>query len=96
MGGATPPAYTPNALSSIKDQCTIVFIFKAENHTVTESSFDSPCMAITGAFRSGFVPSSGNIFPYMVAQYSCPSGNCAPLCKLEDPHPPLRMILLFI
>ncbi|CAE7206765.1 unnamed protein product [Rhizoctonia solani] len=34
----------------------IEFEFHPKNHTVTESSFDKPCTAIDGGFRTGFVP----------------------------------------
>ncbi|KDN35339.1 hypothetical protein RSAG8_11673, partial [Rhizoctonia solani AG-8 WAC10335] len=36
----------------------IKFEFHPKNHTVTESSFDGPCEAIDGGFRTGFVPVS--------------------------------------
>ncbi|KAJ1303076.1 hypothetical protein OPQ81_011277 [Rhizoctonia solani] len=34
----------------------IKFEFRPKNHTVTESSFDHPCKAIDGGFRTGFIP----------------------------------------
>ncbi|CAE6498465.1 unnamed protein product [Rhizoctonia solani] len=34
----------------------IKFEFHPKNHTVTESSFNDPCHAIDGGFRTGFVP----------------------------------------
>ncbi|KAG9080234.1 hypothetical protein FRC06_006912 [Ceratobasidium sp. 370] len=42
----------------------VKFEFHPKNHTVTESSFDAPCMGLTGnegepvGFRTGFVPVS--------------------------------------
>ncbi|CAE6348646.1 unnamed protein product [Rhizoctonia solani] len=34
----------------------VQFEFHPKNHTVTESSFDKPCSAIDGGFRTGFIP----------------------------------------
>ncbi|CAE6377199.1 unnamed protein product [Rhizoctonia solani] len=34
----------------------INFEFHPKNHTVTQSSFDKPCSAIDGGFRTGFIP----------------------------------------
>ncbi|KAF8598114.1 hypothetical protein BDV93DRAFT_524185 [Ceratobasidium sp. AG-I] len=34
----------------------VEFEFHPKNHTVTESSFDSPCHRIDNGFRTGFVP----------------------------------------
>ncbi|KAF6759937.1 Cupredoxin [Ephemerocybe angulata] len=34
---------------------TVVFQFRPKNHTVTQSSFDNPCMS-NGGFKSGFMP----------------------------------------
>ncbi|KAF8901362.1 Cupredoxin [Gymnopilus junonius] len=35
---------------------TINFVFNPKNHTVTQSSFDTPCVALPGGVDSGFVP----------------------------------------
>ncbi|KAI5789584.1 hypothetical protein FPQ18DRAFT_341477 [Pyronema domesticum] len=39
----------------------IIFDFLARNHSVTESTFDSPCARLTGGFNSGFKPNAANI-----------------------------------
>ncbi|THV05892.1 hypothetical protein K435DRAFT_960923 [Dendrothele bispora CBS 962.96] len=35
---------------------TVNFVFHPKNHTVTQSSFDSPCVPIDGGLNSGFMP----------------------------------------
>jgi plastocyanin len=53
-------AYTPNYVNaSIGD--IVRFTFMQKNHTVTQSSFASPCSPLTGGFDSGFVPVAANV-----------------------------------
>ncbi|KAG8700271.1 hypothetical protein FRC11_013072 [Ceratobasidium sp. 423] len=47
--------YDPEYVHAEVGDC-IEFEFHPKNHTVTESSFDDPCNAIDGGFRTGFVP----------------------------------------
>ncbi|KAF9524559.1 Cupredoxin [Crepidotus variabilis] len=35
---------------------TINFTFNPKNHTVTQSSFDTPCSGLDGGFKTGFIP----------------------------------------
>ncbi|KAK1235716.1 hypothetical protein PQX77_001045 [Marasmius sp. AFHP31] len=35
---------------------TVTFIFNSKNHTVTQSTFDQPCLISTGGFNTGFKP----------------------------------------
>ncbi|KAJ8087996.1 hypothetical protein PM082_013547 [Marasmius tenuissimus] len=35
---------------------TVTFIFNPKNHTVTQSTFDQPCLISTGGFNTGFKP----------------------------------------
>ena len=88
MGGPGAPAYNPPTLSGVKTGDTIAFLFMAKNHTVTQSTFDTPCAKVASGFASGFVPSDGMTVPYMVAKYSCsdPNGNCSPMCKKHARH----------
>jgi len=52
-------AYTPNYVNaSIGD--VVRFTFQQKNHTVTQSSFASPCSPLSGGFDSGFVPVDAN------------------------------------
>ncbi|CAE6420630.1 unnamed protein product [Rhizoctonia solani] len=47
--------YDPEYVHAEVGDC-IEFEFHPKNHTVTESSFDHPCNATDGGFRTGFVP----------------------------------------
>ncbi|KAI0725184.1 Cupredoxin [Fomitopsis betulina] len=51
---------------------TIVFSFRQENHTVSQSSLDNPCQLADGGFDSGFVPVASNNTdgPFQAAQYT--------------------------
>ncbi|KAI9460898.1 hypothetical protein BJY52DRAFT_1185730 [Lactarius psammicola] len=47
--------YTPtNVNASVGD--TVQFTFNPKNHSVTQSTFASPCAPISGGFDSGFTP----------------------------------------
>ncbi|KAG7452800.1 Cupredoxin [Guyanagaster necrorhizus] len=47
--------YSPaNITANVGD--TVTFEFHQKNHTVTASSFASPCQALSGGFNSGFMP----------------------------------------
>lgn len=39
---------------------TIHFIFMSQNHTVTQSSFDTPCNKLADGKDSGFMPNQNN------------------------------------
>ncbi|CDO68861.1 hypothetical protein BN946_scf185000.g4 [Trametes cinnabarina] len=39
----------------------VIFVFKQKNHTVTQSSLNSPCTPLEGGFDSGFVPVADNV-----------------------------------
>ncbi|KAE9395852.1 hypothetical protein BT96DRAFT_942156 [Gymnopus androsaceus JB14] len=52
-------AYTPSYVNaSVGD--VVRFTFQQKNHTVTQSSFSSPCSPLAGGFDSGFVPVEAN------------------------------------
>lgn len=51
--------FTPNAIFATPgDQ--VIFTFHAKNHSVTQSSFASPCGQKNGGFNSGFMPVPAN------------------------------------
>ncbi|EPT06225.1 hypothetical protein FOMPIDRAFT_1091983, partial [Fomitopsis schrenkii] len=51
---------------------TILFSFRQENHTVSQSSLNNPCQLADGGFDSGFVPVAANNTdgPFQAAQYT--------------------------
>jgi hypothetical protein len=74
-------AYSPPSLSGVQDKDTIIFLFLQVNHTLTQSSFALPCNKSDGGFKSGFLPSNGNMVPFVLAQFSDPMNTGSPLCK---------------
>jgi len=60
VGGANGSlVYSPNAIAANPgDQ--VVFHFHPKNHTVTQSSFASPCGPLAGGIQSGFMPVTAN------------------------------------
>lgn len=57
--GAGELKFTPNNLTAEAGDM-ITFIFRAKNHTVTQSSFKDPCTPLEGGFDSGYVPTPLN------------------------------------
>jgi len=61
VGGAAGLVFTPNSITAAVGD-TVTFVFQSHNHSVTQSSFASPCALLTNAttsatgFDSGFVP----------------------------------------
>lgn len=52
VGPGSELLYNPSNISaSIGD--TVTFVFNPKNHTVTQSSFEEPCVALAGGFDSG-------------------------------------------
>ncbi|KAF7323109.1 hypothetical protein HMN09_00091100 [Mycena chlorophos] len=59
VGGTDIIAYTPNQVTANVGD-TIVFTFLQKNHSVTQSTLDTPCAPLANGFDSGFVPVSAN------------------------------------
>ncbi|EEP80784.1 predicted protein [Uncinocarpus reesii 1704] len=59
VGGDAGLVFTPETLNpAIGDM--IHFNFQSQNHTVTQSTFDSPCALMPGGLDSGFMPNPNN------------------------------------
>ena len=54
-----PTAFNPTNVTAQPGD-TITFTFISKNHTVTQSSFDSPCQPLDGGIDSGFEPIPDN------------------------------------
>ncbi|PBK87554.1 Cupredoxin [Armillaria gallica] len=79
--------YSPaNITANVGD--TVTFEFHQKNHTVTASSFASPCQALSGGFNSGYMPvtADAQTFPTYTVQvndtkpiwaYCAQTGHCA-------------------
>ncbi|KAI9056911.1 hypothetical protein FKP32DRAFT_1762888 [Trametes sanguinea] len=74
VGGIGILKYDPPSVDAAPgDQ--VIFIFKQKNHTVTQSSLNSPCTPLEGGFDSGFVPVADNETDFPVAQFTVPDTN---------------------
>lgn len=76
VGGTGQLTFQPDHITAAEGD-VVQFVFKAKNHTATQSSFKSPCSPLAGGFDSGFMPSddAGPNFPtysYTVTNASAP------------------------
>ncbi|KAJ3572500.1 hypothetical protein NP233_g3053 [Leucocoprinus birnbaumii] len=55
VGGPSGLVYDPEFIDAEPGD-TIRFIFEQKNHTVTQSTFESPCEPLLGGFDTGFIP----------------------------------------
>ncbi|KIK00142.1 hypothetical protein K443DRAFT_679414 [Laccaria amethystina LaAM-08-1] len=78
VGAGGQLAYDPPYITASAGD-TVNFIFNPKNHTVTQSSFNTPCVSSNG-FKTGFVPVSANTSSadLPVKQFTVPAGT-APL-----------------
>ena len=77
VGGGTDLVYTPNTINAAVGDY-VQFNFMNANHTVTQSSFTSPCVN-AGMFDSGFMPNKDNTInppPAMKLQVNSTSPQC--------------------
>jgi plastocyanin len=76
VGGTGQLTFQPDHITAAEGD-VVQFVFKAKNHTATQSSFKEPCSPLAGGFDSGFMPSTdaGPDFPtyqYTVTNASAP------------------------
>lgn len=93
LDGTTPILkYNPEYVADVKVGDVVLFDILANNHTVTESTFDAPCVPKAGGIDSGFRPNKDNIpgkmtFPVTVTDdkprwfYCAQPGNGKPHCQ---------------
>ncbi|RPB06162.1 hypothetical protein L873DRAFT_1824844 [Choiromyces venosus 120613-1] len=61
LNGTTPILrYNPEYVADVKAGDVVLFDFLANNHTVTESTFDAPCVPKAGGIDSSFRPNKEN------------------------------------
>lgn len=87
QGLAFSPAQTKAAVGD-----TVIFTFLSQNHTVTQSAFDKPCVALAGGMDSGFQANINNTVnppPQVAMQVMVDT----PLCKVS---PCLFFLLYFL
>lgn len=81
VGGPAGLVFQPEELHEVPVGDTIIFEFLAQNHTVTQSPFDTPCDALEGGMDSGFMANPNNTIspaPQVAMQVMVDT----PLCKL--------------
>lgn len=81
VGGPGGLIFQPDQLNNVPIGDTVVFEFLSQNHTVTQSPFDTPCDALDGGMDSGFMPNPDNTVspaPQVAMQVMVDT----PLCKL--------------
>jgi plastocyanin len=80
VGGPGGLIFQPDQLHNVPVGDTIIFEFLSQNHTVTQSPFDTPCDAIPDGMDSGFMANPNNtvVPPPQVAMQVMGE---APLCK---------------
>lgn len=80
VGGPGGLIFQPDQLDQIPIGDTVIFEFLSQNHTVTQSAFDTPCDVLEGGMNSGFMPNPNNTVspaPQVAMQVMVDT----PLCK---------------
>ncbi|KAH7160694.1 putative serine-threonine rich protein [Dactylonectria macrodidyma] len=60
VGGPGGLIYQPDQLNNVPVGDTVVFEFLSQNHTVSQSAFDTPCDPLEGGMDSGFMANPNN------------------------------------
>ncbi|OBT73683.1 hypothetical protein VF21_06201 [Pseudogymnoascus sp. 05NY08] len=85
VGGSAGLVYVPDTVNAAVGD-SVVFVFHSQNHTVTQSTFNTPCVKLAGGMDSGFMPNPNNTIvppPMMAMQvtvatplwFYCKQGN---------------------
>lgn len=80
VGGPAGLVFTPDQLNDVPIGDTVIFEFLQQNHTVTQSGFDTPCVAMAEGMDSGFMANPNNTVsppPQVAMQVMADT----PLCK---------------
>lgn len=83
VGGTAGLTYQPDQITAAVGDM-VVFTFMSANHTVTQSGFASPCVAMAGGMDSGFQANPNNSVnppPQVAMQVMVDT----PLCKFSAP-----------
>ena len=84
VGGPQGLSFDPPELKAVQGD-TVIFTFLSQNHTATQSAFDTPCVPLDGGMNSGYQANLNNTVdpPPQVAMQVMVS---TPLCK----SPPIQ------
>ncbi|KFX88741.1 hypothetical protein O988_08921 [Pseudogymnoascus sp. VKM F-3808] len=86
VGGSAGLVFVPDTVNAAVGD-SVVFVFHSQNHTVTQSTFDTPCVKMAAGMDSGFMPNPNDTIvppPMMAMQVTV----ATPLwfyCK-QGPH----------
>lgn len=85
VGGPAGLVFVPDQLHNVPVGDFVVFEFLSQNHTVTQSPFDTPCDALADGMDTGFMANPNNTVspPPQVAMQVMVS---KPLCKFPSPR----------
>jgi hypothetical protein len=70
--------FSPNTINAHSGD-SVVFQFQNGNHSVTESTFDTPCEPLAGGADSGFMPNPSSQVPF--PSYTLQVNTTAPQCE---------------
>ncbi|KFZ19043.1 hypothetical protein V502_03828 [Pseudogymnoascus sp. VKM F-4520 (FW-2644)] len=59
VGGSAGLVFVPDTVKAAVGD-SVVFVFHSQNHTVTQSTFDKPCVKLADGMDSGFMPNPNN------------------------------------
>jgi plastocyanin len=79
VGGSAGLVFVPDTVNAAVGD-SVVFVFHSQNHTVTQSTFDTPCVKMAAGMDSGFMPNPNDTIvppPMMAMQVTV----ATPLCK---------------
>jgi len=70
VGGTAGLVYTPEVVyGNVGD--IVEFVFMSQNHSATQSAFDTPCIKLAGGMDSGLTPNPNNtVIPAPTFQYT--------------------------
>lgn len=91
VGGPAGLVFTPDQLNDVPVGDTVIFEFLQQNHTVTQSGFDAPCVAMDGGMDSGFMANPNNTVsppPQVAMQVMADSPLCKSSINLVGHHVP--------
>lgn len=91
VGGPAGLVFQPDQLNEVPVGDTVVFEFLSQNHTVTQSPFDTPCLAMEGGMDSGFMANPNNTVsppPQIAMQVMSDK----PLCKSTSTIQPAHIL----
>jgi plastocyanin len=85
VGGPGGLIYSPESISAAVGDM-VVFTFLSNNHTATQSAFDTPCKKLADGVDSGFMANVNNTIvpaPQMAMQVTVATPICMPLVELN-------------